>query len=194
VDGKSIIIDFGKYGINRHLYFFIANMITRRLYREYSNREFSDEDLPPLVVVLEEAHKFLQPRVIQHTIFDRIAREMRKFQLTLAFIDQRPSQIDEEVFSQVANRFTLGLTDPKDMDCVVGILPNPKKWRQVIAGLQQRECFIFGDAIAVPTIIEVMDYNKVNIIKKKLEMKETLTEIKEKIKNTDVTEIFPNKE
>ncbi len=194
VDGKSIITDFGKYGINRHLYFFIANMITRRLYREYSNREFSDEDLPPLVIVLEEAHKFLQSRVIQHTIFDRIAREMRKFQLTLAFIDQRPSQIDEEVFSQVANRFTLGLTDPKDMDCVVGILPNPKKWRQVIAGLQQRECFIFGDAIAVPTIIEVMDYNKVNIIKKKLEMKETLTEIKEKIKATDMTKIFPNKE
>jgi len=194
MDGKSIVIDFGKYGINKHLYFFIANMITRRLYSEYSNRELLDANLPPLVVILEEAHKFLQPKVIHHTIFDKIARETRKFQLTLAFIDQRPSQIDDEVFSQVANRFTLGLTDPKDMDCVVGILPNPKKWRQVIAGLQQRECFIFGDAIAVPTIIEVMDYTKVNIIKKKLEMKETLTEIKEKIKATDITKIFPNKE
>ncbi|GAH15249.1 unnamed protein product, partial [marine sediment metagenome] len=77
-EGKSIVVDFGKYGINTHLYLFIANLITRRLYNMYSQKE-DDSDLPPLVVVVEEAHKFLKPGVIHHTIFDRIARETRKF-------------------------------------------------------------------------------------------------------------------
>ena len=113
-DGKSIVIDFGKYGVNEHLYFFISNMITRRLYNLYNMKE-DEDDLPPLVVVLEEAHKFLKTGLIQHTIFDRIAREMRKFQLTLAFVDQRPSQIDEEVFSQIANSFVMHMSDEKDI-------------------------------------------------------------------------------
>ena len=59
-DGKSIVVDFGPYGINNHLYYFVANSITRRLYNTSSNKEFTDEILPPLVVVLEEAHKFLK--------------------------------------------------------------------------------------------------------------------------------------
>lgn len=74
------VVDFGKYGTNMHFYLFIANMITRRLYSMYSQKE-EDIDLPPLTVILEKAHKFLQPSIIRYTIFDRIAREMRKFQL-----------------------------------------------------------------------------------------------------------------
>ena len=184
-----MVIDFGKYGINTHLYLFIANMITRRLYTLYSNKE-DESDLPPLVVVVEEAHKFLKPGIINHTIFDKIAREMRKFQLTIAFVDQRPSQIDEEVFSQIATSFIMHLRDDKDIDKVVRPLPNSKSWRGVITGLRKRQSFIYGDAISVPTIIDVFDYNNIKFIKEKLGMNVTTAEVVEKVKNTDPTDFF----
>ncbi|HEY0088829.1 MAG TPA: ATP-binding protein, partial [Candidatus Lokiarchaeia archaeon] len=192
-EGKSIVIDFGTFGTNKHLYYFIANSITRRLYKMYSEKE-EESDLPPLVIVVEEAHKFLKPSVINYTIFDRIAREMRKFQLTLAFVDQRPSQIDDEVFSQIANRFIMNLTDEKDIDKVVKNLPNSKNWRGVIVGLLKQQFFMYGDAIAVPSIIEVMDYNNEKLLKTKLGLEKTLAETINEIENTDVTKIFSDKE
>ena len=191
LDGKSIVIDFGKFGTAPHLYFFIANMITRRLYNKYSQKE-DDSDLPPLVVVVEEAHKFLKPNIIRHTIFDRIAREMRKFQLTLAFVDQRPSQIDDEVFSQIANSFIMSMNNDKDIDQVVKTLQNSKTYRGIISGLLKRQCFVFGDAIAVPTIIDVLNYNDENLVRIRLNSKELLSETLEKIDDTDMTKIFPD--
>ena len=187
-EGKSIVVDFGRYGINTHLYLFIANMITRRLYEMYSQKE-DDSNLPPLVVVVEEAHKFLKPSVIHHTIFDRIARETRKFQLTLAFVDQRPSQIDEEVYSQIANTFIMHMIDDKDIKRVVQTLPDSKKWRNVISGLQKRHCFIRGDAVAVPSIIEVLDYKDETALRNKLGIGKTLSETLKKIEKSDVTKL-----
>jgi hypothetical protein len=193
--GKSIIIDFGDYGVDSFLYYFIANAITRRLYETYSKRELEKEkNLPPLVVVLEEAHKFLQPGIINYTIFDRIAREMRKFQLTLAFVDQRPSQIDEEVMSQVANRFVMHLTDKRDMDTTVGTLTDPQKYRGIIAGLLKRECLVYGDAIAVPTIITIKDYHDEKAIKQSLGIIKTQTDVKEEIAKGDMRKLFEKKE
>ncbi len=186
LEGKSIVIDFGKYGINSHLYLFVANMITRRLYTMYSQKE-DESKLPPLVVVVEEAHKFLKPSVIQHTIFDSIARETRKFQLTLAFVDQRPSQIDEEVYSQIANTFVMHMTDDKDIKRVVQTLPDAKKWRGVISGLQKRECFVRGDAVAVPSIVEVLNYKDEVKLKEKLEITVPISATLKAIEESDLT-------
>jgi DNA helicase HerA-like ATPase len=154
----------------------------------YSQKE-DDSDLPPLVVVVEEAHKFLKPGVIHHTIFDRIARETRKFQLTLAFVDQRPSQIDEEVYSQIANTFVMHMIDDKDIRRVVQTLPDPKKWRNLISGLQKKQCFLRGDAVAVPSIIEVLDYKDEDTMRNKLGVETTLSETLKKIKKSDVTKL-----
>ena len=186
LEGKLIVIDFGKYGINSHLYLFVANMITRRLYTMYSQKE-DESKLPPLVVVVEEAHKFLKPSVIQHTIFDSIARETRKFQLTLAFVDQRPSQIDEEVYSQIANTFVMHMTDDKDIKRVVQTLPDAKKWRGVISGLQKRECFVRGDAVAVPSIVEVLNYKDEVKLKEKLEITVPISATLKAIEESDLT-------
>lgn len=193
--GKSIVIDFGKYGVDKFLYYFIANAITRRLYETYSRKERNnDDDLPPLVVVLEEAHKFLQPGIIHYTIFDRIAREMRKFQLTLAFVDQRPSQIDEEVMSQVANRFIMHLNDKRDIDTTVGTLTDPPKYRKIITGLMKRECLVYGDSISVPSIIRIRDYYDEIRLKASLSMNKTQAEVNKDIENSDVTQLFDSEE
>ncbi|MFW9853589.1 MAG: ATP-binding protein [Candidatus Thorarchaeota archaeon] len=159
---QSIVIDFGKYGGDHFAYVFVANIISRRLYNLYSR---SDEasDLPHLVVLLEEAHKFLEPSVARYTIFDRLAREMRKFNLVLAMVDQRPSKIDTEILSQLANRFVLSLTDPKD---IVGALTgpvDPAAWKAIVKAMPVRTVLMFGDAIKAPTAMDVLDYNELSM-------------------------------
>lgn len=62
------------------------------------------------MITIEEAHKFLNPQVAEQTIFGRIAREMRKYNVTLLVIDQRPSGIDDEVMSQLGTKVAYLLT------------------------------------------------------------------------------------
>ncbi|NIN64297.1 MAG: ATPase, partial [Anaerolineae bacterium] len=88
-----------------------ANIVTRRIRRLYQQKmerfeeTRAEADRPlQLMITLEEAHKFLNPAVARQTIFGTIAREMRKYNVTLMVIDQRPSGIDPEVMSQLGTR------------------------------------------------------------------------------------------
>ena len=56
------------------------------------------------MIVVEEAHKLLNREMAAQTTFSTIAREMRKYYVTLLIIDQRPSQIYDEVMSQLGTR------------------------------------------------------------------------------------------
>ena len=163
--GQSIVIDFGKYGADLFSYLFVANILSRRLYKAYS--EMIDmTEYPHLIVLLEEAHKFLDPAIARETIFDRLAREMRKFKLVLAMVDQRPSKIDPEILSQLANRFILSLNDPKD---IVGALSgpvDPAAWRAIVKAMPPRTVLMFGDAIKAPTAMDILLYSDQTMTKK----------------------------
>lgn len=151
---KSIVLDFGRYGKDATAYLFIANILARRLYREYTERSY-----PRLVLFLEEAHKFLAPEIIDHTIFGRLARETRKFNLILALIDQRPSRIDEEVRSQLANRLTLSLKEPSDTQAALAGVSDRAVWSDIVGTIPSRTLLVLGDAIRVPTVIDVLHYS-----------------------------------
>lgn len=153
---KSIVLDFGKYGQDTTAYLFVANIVVRRLYNLYTERE---EGLPRLVVFLEEAHKFLDPQIASHTTFDKLARETRKFDLILALIDQRPSRIDDEVRSQLANRLILSLKEPNDIASALAGIPDRNVWEGIVGAIPTRTVLAVGDAIRVPTVIDVMEYN-----------------------------------
>ncbi|MHA1933584.1 MAG: ATP-binding protein, partial [Promethearchaeota archaeon] len=163
--GQNIVIDFGKYGADFFAYVFVANIISRRLYKSYSEMVDMTE-YPHLVVLLEEAHKFLDPKISKNTIFDRLAREMRKFNLVLAMVDQRPSKIDSEILSQLANRFILSLTDPKDILQALTGPVDPAAWRAIVRAMPPRTVLMFGDAIKAPTAMDVLDYNITSMTKK----------------------------
>jgi DNA helicase HerA-like ATPase len=151
---KSIVLDFGKYGTDSMAYLFVGNLISRRMYNLYT----SEQNLPRLVLFIEEAHKFLDPRVASYTIMDRLAREMRKFNLVLMLIDQRPSRIDDEVRSQLANRLILSLKEPKDISDALSGVPNAPLWGNIIGTIPPRVVLVVGDAIRVPTLIETVTY------------------------------------
>ncbi len=153
---KSIVLDFGKYGRDAMAYLFLANIIGRRLYDEYSEKEY-----PRLVIFLEEAHKFLAPEVAHYSIFERLARETRKFNLILALIDQRPSRISEEVRSQLANRLILSIKESGDASAALEGVSDRAVWQGIIGTMPLRTVLVLGDAIRVPTVIDVMDYKKI---------------------------------
>ena len=117
------MLEFGRYR-DITAYILVANMLTRRIYTQYQERTekamAEGRHRPsPLVITIEEAHKFLNPEVASQTIFGTIAREMRKYNVTLLVIDQRPSGIDDEVMSQLGTKITCLLDNEKDIDSVL---------------------------------------------------------------------------
>jgi len=179
--GQSIVIDFGKFGADFFAYVFVANILSRRLYQAYSEMVDMTE-YPHLVVLLEEAHKFLDPAIAKNTIFDKLAREMRKFNLVLAMVDQRPSKIDPEILSQLANRFILSLNDPKDIIGALSGPVDPASWRAIVKAMPPRTVLMFGDAIKAPTAMDVLEYNE-QTMTQKWDVKHTGKRLRKKLKN-----------
>jgi len=160
-DQKSVVLDFGDFGTDQMVYLFVANILSRRLFELYTEK---NEDYPRLVLFLEEAHKFLSPEIAPYAhTFSRLARETRKFNLILALIDQRPSRISDEVRSQLANRLVMSLKEPSDVEAALAGVPDKKMWENIIAKLPLRTVAVIGDAIRIPTVIDVLDYDDLNV-------------------------------
>ena len=162
--GMHVVLEFGRYGSDLAAYILVANLLTRRIYERYAQmteRALGDETQKPtpLVITIEEAHKFLNPGVAGQTIFGNIAREMRKYNVTLLVVDQRPSGIDEEVMSQLGTKITCLLDNEKDTDAVLTGVSGSRKLRAVLARLESRQqALVFGHALPMPVVIETREY------------------------------------
>ncbi len=161
---RSVVLEFGRFGRDLKAYIVVANYITRRIHEEFVRMKESalggfGAEPPQLVIVIEEAHKFLDPAVARQTIFGTIAREMRKYNVTLLVVDQRPSGIDEEVMSQIATRITCLLDNEADIKAVLSGVPGASNLREVLAKLETRQqALILGHAVPMPVPIRVRDY------------------------------------
>ena len=163
---KNIVLEFGRYGNSLEAYMLVANYITRRIHREYINRvekALGDETLEPpqLMITIEEAHKFLDPRIASQTIFGEIARELRKYKVTLLVVDQRPSGIDEEVMSQIGTRVTALLDNERDINAVLTGISGAQSLRQVLARLDtKQQAIIMGHAVPMPVVVKTRTYDQ----------------------------------
>ena len=162
--GMHVILEFGRYGNNLAAYMLVANLLTRRIYNRYvelKERAMGDPSLEPrpLVITIEEAHKFLSPGIANQTIFGNIAREMRKYNVTLLIVDQRPSGIDDEVMSQLGTKIACLLDNDKDTDAVLTGVSGSRKLRAVLARLESKQqALVFGHALPMPVVIRTRDY------------------------------------
>ena len=155
--GKHIILSFGGYGTDLD-YLFISNLITRKIREEwealtnsYRNSTSGVNEPRPLVIVVEEAHKLLNREMAAQTAFSTIAREMRKYYVTLLIIDQRPSQIYDEVLSQLGTRICGYLTDDEDIRAVLSGAAGKESLRSMLAHLQPKEeVLIAGWGVPMP--------------------------------------------
>ena len=162
--GMHVVLEFGRYGSDLTAYILVANLLTRRIYDRYqrlTERAMGDQtERPrPLVITVEEAHKFLSPAIADQTIFGTIAREMRKYNVTLLVVDQRPSGIDDEVMSQIGTKLTCLLDNERDIDAVLTGVPGSRKLRSVLARLESKQqALVFGHSVPMPVVIRTRDY------------------------------------
>lgn len=166
--GVHIVLEFGQQS-SFLCYMLVSNILTRRLHDQYvmkTERFLSTgkpQDKPKqLIITIEEAHKFLNPTAARQTIFGTIAREMRKYFVSLLIVDQRPSSIDDEVLSQVGTRITALLSDEKDINAVLTGVSNANWLRSVLASLDSKQqALLMGHAVPMPVVIRTRDYNHV---------------------------------
>jgi len=165
--GRHVILHFGRH--DRPLdHILVANVVTRRvrhLYQgkveRYEQTQAAADQPRTLVITLEEAHKFLSPAVSRQTIFGTIARELRKYYVTLMVVDQRPSGIDPEVMSQLGTRVTGKLTEERDIDAVLTGVANRSFLRSALESLDTREqVLLMGHAVPMPIQVRTRKYDE----------------------------------
>jgi hypothetical protein len=165
--GKHVVLEFGRHS-DPLSYMLVANVLTRRIRRRWVEkteqyiRSKNPSDKPrQLMITIEEAHKFLNPAVARQTIFGTIARELRKYSVTLLVVDQRPSSIDAEVMSQIGSRVTALLNDDKDIDAVFTGVSGASALRAVLASLDTRQqALVLGHAVPMPVVIRTRPYDE----------------------------------
>lgn len=115
----------------------------------------------PLLLVYEEAHKYVpnsdlsRYRASKQSI-ERIAKEGRKYGVTLLLSSQRPSEISETIFSQCSNFLALRLTNPNDQHYVKRLLPDGEaSLVEKLPSLRVGECLLVGDAVTIPSVVRV---------------------------------------
>ncbi len=165
--GKHVVIEFGSQS-NMLSYMLATNVISRRIHHSYVRKaekflQTKDpSDRPrPLVITIEEAHRFLDSATVRQTIFGTIAREMRKYFVTLLVVDQRPSGIDNEVMSQVGTRITALLNDEKDIEAIFTGVSGGQSLRSVLAKLDSKQqALILGHAVPMPVVVQTRPYDE----------------------------------
>jgi hypothetical protein len=165
--GRHVVLSFGQYEDELD-YLLVTNILTRNIREHWVEKtnKFKKEGLfdsapKPLLIAVEEAHKLLSPQVSNQTAFGTIAREMRKYYVTLLVIDQRPSGIDDEVMSQLGTRITGWLGDADDIRAVLTGLAGREQLRGMLARLQEKEeVLLLGWGVKMPIPVRSRRYDE----------------------------------
>jgi DNA helicase HerA-like ATPase len=163
--GQHIILSFGQHEGDLD-YLLVSNLLSRRIRSAWEQRtnhfRTTGKDEPrPLVIVLEEAHKLLNREMASQTTFSTIAREMRKYYVTLLIVDQRPSQIYDEVMSQLGTRISGWLGDDDDIRAVLSGLAGRDALRGMLARLQPKEeVLLLGWGVPMPLPVRSRRYDQ----------------------------------
>lgn len=163
--GQHVVLSFGKFETDLD-YLLVANLLTRHIrdtweYRTNQFRSSGINEPRQLVIVVEEAHKLLNREMAGQTTFSTIAREMRKYYVTLLIIDQRPSQIYDEVMSQLGTRISGWLGDDDDVRAVLSGLSGREALRGMLARLQPKEeVLLLGWGVPMPLPVRSRRYDE----------------------------------
>lgn len=129
-------------------------------YSKLKHSEDKQNDIP-FMIVCEEAHNYI-PKTggaeynASKKSIERIAKEGRKYGLSLMVVSQRPSEVSETIFSQCNNFISLRLTNVNDQNYVKALMPdNSNAIADILPNLGQGECLIVGDAALIPSIVKL---------------------------------------
>jgi DNA helicase HerA-like ATPase len=115
----------------------------------------------PILLVYEEAHKYVPNSDLSKyrsskVSIERIAKEGRKYGVTLMLASQRPSEISETIFSQCSNFIAMRLTNPADQGYVKKLLPDALgSLIDKMTSFRQGEALLVGESIVLPSIVQI---------------------------------------
>ena len=124
------------------------------------SKGLKDRGAMPIHLMLEEAHRYVQRdndiNILGYNMFERIAKEGRKFGVVLDLITQRPTELSEAVISQCSNFLIFKITHPTDLEYIRKMVPNISA--DVIEkqkSLQAGTCVAFGKMMKIPMIVKM---------------------------------------
>lgn len=145
-----------------------VSLISRLIfeYGYYFKRSIDESfDKTPILLVYEEAHKYV-PKIqsakynSSRIAIERIAKEGRKYGVTLILLTQRPSEISETIFSQCNNFIAMRLTNPDDQNYVKRLLPDSLgPLTETLPILSSGEAILIGDSLIMPSLVKINECN-----------------------------------
>ena len=155
---KAQIINFNLEDIDDWFGKFVTKTYTKMLFNFVKG--LKNRASIPFHIFLEEAHRYVQNDtdnfLLGYNIFERVAKEGRKYGLIINLISQRPVEISETVISQLSNFLIFKLNHPRDLDYIRKMLPNiSSEIVEKQKSLQPGTCVAFGKAFKVPMIIKM---------------------------------------
>ncbi len=163
--GRHVILSYGEHESDLD-YLLVSNLLTRKIRNAWEKktnefRTHGKAEPRQLIIVVEEAHKLLNREMAAQTTFATIARELRKYYVTLLIVDQRPSQIYDEVMSQLGTRISGWLGDEDDIHAVLSGLAGREALRGMLARLQPKEeVLLLGWGVPMPLPVRSRRYDE----------------------------------
>lgn len=146
-------------GIPHDIAVLIIGAITKLIY----SVQLMQEDARPITLVCDEAHVYIptdfqltaaQRRMVE--IFENIAKEGRKFGITLFVASQRPSELNKTIMAQCANYIVMKLNNENDKSMIKGMMPaGSADVIEATTMFSPGDCIVVGDACPIPLKIHV---------------------------------------
>jgi DNA helicase HerA-like ATPase len=115
----------------------------------------------PVMIVCEEAHNYIPQNESaayrsSRKSLERVAKEGRKYGLSLMVVSQRPSEVSETIFAQCNNFVALRLTNDADQSYVRRLFPdNANGITDILPNLSPGDCIVVGDAVLLPAVVHM---------------------------------------
>lgn len=130
----------------------------------FSVQQWTPSDLRhPIALLCDEAHLYMPQRNMADSaddisldIFERIAKEGRKYGVSLVVISQRPSEVNKTLLSQCSNFVSMRLTNAEDQGVIKRLLPDSLGgFSDILSTLDTGEALVVGDASLLPSRIRI---------------------------------------
>ena len=157
-DKNYQIINFNLNNVEERFVKVLTKIYTRIFFNYVTN--LKERASFPIHVILEEAHRYVQNdtdiEVLGYNIFDRIAKEGRKYGLLLGLITQRPSELSTTALSQCSNFISFKIFHPSDINIISNISSNvSEETIEKIKNLLPGTAIVFGTAFKVPLLVKL---------------------------------------
>ena len=141
----------------------VVTKVLAKLLLDYLKRREIKAD-SPINFIIEEAHRFIKNEAnygaVGYNIFERIAKEGRKFGMLLGISSQRPSELSKTVVSQCSNFIVHRVQNPDDLQYISRMVPYiNQNMIERLTYLQTGNALVFGSAINLPTLTKFAQAN-----------------------------------